>query len=300
MKLSKSTNAFVLAAIFLLLTCSRCPAMPEVTKTQLPNHLKLLVFQEHSVPVVTLELLVAAGSSYDPAGMEGLANLTAGSLFLGTSHFSFDQINDRLDFMGATYGAGCTRDFVTIEMQVLKKDLDAGVALFTDIIEHPSFPAAEVGFEKDEVLGRLRENEDSPLKIADRAFDKELFRNGPYAGSVQGGRMSVERLSPGQVSLFYSSFYRPNNAVLVVGGDITPGEVRAKIVPGLLGWKPGPVQRPAFTAPAARGAVRVVVDRPVSQAVVIIGCSAMKKTGADYYPFLVLNQILGSGNLRVA
>ena len=295
---SKKTGiVFVLSAIFSLLTFSRCPAMPEVIREQLPNRLKLLVFQEHSIPAVTLELLVAAGSSFDPPGMEGLANLTARSLSLGTGSFSSLQINQKLDFMGATYGAECGKDFVTIGMQVLKKDLDAGVGLFTEIVEHPTFPAGDVALEKDEVLGRVRGDEDNPLKIANMAFDEAVFLGGPYAGSVQGGKKSVEAIAPGLIPIFYNSFYRPNNAVLVIGGDITPEEVKTRIIPKLLGWQAGPVQGPTFPKPTGKGAAKVVIDKPVSQAAIIIGCSAMNRTGPDYYPFVLLNQILGAGDL---
>ncbi len=297
MKMKKSGVVFVLATILSLLTCSRCPAMPAVIKMELPNHLKLLVFQEPSVPAVTFELLVAAGSSLDPPGMEGLANLTARSLSLGTRYYSFDQINDKLDFMGATYGVECTKDFVMIGMQVLKKDLDAGVGLFTEIVEHPSFPAADVSLEKDEIIGRLQEDEDDPLKIANRVFDKALFPGSPYAGSVQGGKKSLATITRGQVSNFYDSFYRPNNAVLVIGGDITPEEVKTRIIPSLIEWDAGSVLKPAFRTAFVKGAVKIVIDKPVSQAAIAIGCPAMARSSADYYPFLVLNQLLGSGDL---
>lgn len=286
-----------LAVVLPLLPPRLCPAMPAVTRIELPNQLTVLVFQEHSVPAVTLELLIGAGSSFDPHGMEGLANLTARSLSLGAGGLSFDQINDKLDFLGATYGVECTRDFVTIGMQILKKDLRPGVDLFTQMLEHPSFADADIELKKEEILGRLREEEDNPLEIAKRSFDRALFLESPYAGAVEGGKKSVAAIAPGQVANFYSRFYRPNNAVLVVGGDITPGEVRAEIIPKLLGWKAGPVEEPTFRTQSAGGTVKVAIDRPVSQAAIIIGCSAMKRSSPDYYPFLVLSRILGSGAL---
>ncbi|MGC8491469.1 MAG: M16 family metallopeptidase [Syntrophobacteraceae bacterium] len=297
MKLLKACILFFLAAVLPLLPPRFCPAMPAVTKIDLPNQLKVLVFQEHSVPAVTLQFLIGAGSSFDPHGMEGLANLTARSLSLGTRTLSFDQINDRLDFLGATYGVECTRDFVLIGMQVLKKDLAPGVDLFTQMLEHPSFGDSDIELKKEEIVGRLREEEDNPLEIAKRSFDRALFLKSPYAGAIEGGKKSVAAIAPGQVAIFYSQFYRPDNAVLVVGGDITPGEVRTKIIPKLLGWKAGPVAEPTFRTQSARGAVKVDIDRPISQAVVIIGCSAMKRSSPDYYPFLVLSRILGSGAL---
>ncbi len=287
---------FALAALLALPTFSFCRAMPAVSRGELANHLKLLVFQDHSIPAVTMELLVAAGSSFDPPATGGLANITASSLSLGTRYFSFDQINSKLDFIGATYGVDCTRDFVTIDMQVLKKNLDEAIGLFAEIIEHPAFPDDELDQEKDEMIGRLREDEDNPSRLANRIFDKAVFRNSLYAGSVRGGVQSVAAISRAQILKFYDSYYRPNNAVLVIGGDITPEEVRARVIPKLLEWNAGPIAKKPLKAPGTKGATRFVADRPVSRATIIVGGCATPRSGPDYYPFLVLNRILGAGD----
>ncbi len=297
MNIKKSSIVIVATAFFFLLTGSFCRAMPAVTKVELPNHLKLLIFEDHSIPSVTLELLIGAGSALDPPSMEGLANLTAHSLSLGTKHFTFDQINNTLDFMGATYGVECTRDFVTIDMQVLKKDLFAGVGLFSEIVERPVFPNDDVSQKKDEILGRLQVDKDNPLRIANAAFDEALFRGSPYAAPVQGGEKSVTAINRMQLWAFYNSFYRPNNAVLVIGGDVTPEEVKTRIVPKLLGWHARPIPKLSIKTPVARRTPQIIIDKPVSQATVMIGCLATPRSGPDYFPFLVLNQILGSGDL---
>lgn len=297
MRGKKTGIVFILAAVLSLLTCACCSAMPKVVGMELPNHLKLLIFEEHSVPAVTFELLVSAGSWLDPPGMDGLANLTAKSVLLGTRYFSFEEINDKLDFIGATLDADCSKDFAMIGMQMLKKDLDTGVDLFTEIVMHPSFPAADVASEKDEIIGSLQQDEDHPLKIASRAFDKALFEGSPYAGSVKGTEKSVAAIGPEQLAKFYASFYRPNNSVLVIGGDITPQEVKTRIVPRLLGWKAAEIPAPPFRKEFAKGSVEVAIDKPVSQATIIIGCPAMDRSDKDYYPFRVMNQILGSGDL---
>ena len=140
MNRKKICIVFMLVLIAPLLKTDFCMAMPKAQRIDLPNRLKLLVFEEHSIPVVTLQLLVGAGSWRDPQDKKGLANLTAKSILLGTRSFSFDEINERLDFIGANLDADCTRDFAIIGMQVLKKDLDAGVGLFTEISSIPLFP----------------------------------------------------------------------------------------------------------------------------------------------------------------
>jgi zinc protease len=297
MNRKKACIAFIVVLIVPLLTGDYCLAMPKAERVELSNHLTLLVFEEHSIPIVTLELLVSAGSVRDPQAMRGLANLTANSILLGTKHFSFDEINNRLDFIGATLDADCSRDFAMIGMQVLKKDLDTGVGLFTDIVVNPTFPSADVDGQKDDIIGSLRTKEDDPLEVAMRAFDKALFLDNPYAGPVEGTEKSVAAISTEDLSKFYTSFYKPNNSVLVVGGDITLQEVKTLIVPGLSAWESAEVPEPSFRKEFAEGAVSVPIDKPVSQATIIIGCPAMERASEDYYPFQVINQILGSGDL---
>ena len=271
--------------------------MPKVDRIELPNHLKILVFEEHSIPAVTMELLVSAGSWRDPAETKGLANLTAKSVLLGARFMSFDDVNNKLDYMGASLEADCSKDFAIIGMQVLKKNFESAVELFTEVILHPSFPSADIDGQKDDIIGSLRSKEDDPLEVANRAFDRALFLESPYAGPAEGTEKSVAVIGTEEISKFYASFYRPNDSILVVGGDITPLEVNNLIVPKLIEWEAAEVPDTAFRKEFADGAVNVAIEKPLSQATIVIGCPAMDRASDDYYPFKVMNQILGSGDL---
>jgi zinc protease len=288
---------FVLTLMASLCAKTGCMAMPKAERIDLPNRLKLLVFEDHAIPAVTMQLLVSAGSWRDPHDKKGLANLTVKSMLLGTNRFSFDEINNKLDYIGAGLDADCNRDFATVGMQVLKKDLNTGIELFSDVILHPSFPAADVAGQKDDIIGFLRQKEDDPLEVANKAFDKALFRNSPYAGPVDGTEESVAGIGTEDLAKFYSSFYKPNDSVMVIGGDITPEEVKTLIVPKLLTWEAAEIPEMHFQTDFAEGPVNVDIDKPVSQAAIIIGCPGLERAGEDYYAFNVMNQILGSGDL---
>ena len=276
---------------------SYCLGMPEAVRIELPNHLNLLVFEEHSIPIVSMELLVSAGSVRDPQDMEGLANLTANSVLLGTRFLSFDDLNNRVDFIGGNLYADCFKDSAMVGLQVLKKDLETGVGLFTEIVVHPSFPKSDVDGLKDDLVGALRTQEDQPLEVANKAFDKALFLDTPYAGPVDGTEKSVAAIGIEDISKFYNAYYRPNNSVLVIGGDITLEEIKTMMVPALSEWQAADVPEPSFQKEFAEGSVSVAIDKPVSQATIIIGCPAMDRASEDYYPFQVMNQILGSSDL---
>lgn len=263
----------------------------------LQNGLTVLVFQEPTIPAVTMELLVEAGSWRDPQNMKGLANLTAKSILLGTGNLSFDQINDRLDFIGASLEANCAKDFADFGMQMLKKDLDDGAALLLDLITNPSFPASEVVKEKDNVIGKIRSDEEDPMQMVLKTFDNALYLQSPYAGAVEGSEESLAGIEPESLRAFYSAFYRPNNSILVIGGDITEEEVKTRIVPRLLQWPAAEIPQMPFAAGFAEGPKTVKIDRPVSQANIVIGSPCVKRSDKDYYALSVMNNILGSGSL---
>ncbi|MEM5787605.1 MAG: pitrilysin family protein, partial [Syntrophobacteraceae bacterium] len=294
---TRSILLFLLLSL-LVLPLSECPAMPKVDRIVLENNLTLLVFEDHSIPAVTIHLLVKAGSWRDPGGAEGVANLTARSTLLGTRNLSFSRINDRLDYLGANLNAECGKDSSTIGMQVLKKELDSGFDLLLEVITGASFPEAEVAREKENVLGRIRSQEDQPIQIANKAFEKALFLNSPYARDLEGTVESLAGVGPEALAKFYDSFYRPNNAIMVIGGDITSDEVKSRLVPKLLGWKPAKIPELAYVSAFAQGTVTVMIDKPFSQATVVIGSPAFERSHKDYYALAVMNHILGSGGLN--
>lgn len=288
---------FVLLLMIFLPVCSFAE-MPAVERTVLSNKLTVLVFEDHSIPAVTLEALVGAGSWRDPPNSKGVANLTVKSILVGAGQLTFDQINDRLDFLGANLDADCTKDYATLTMQVLKKDLDGGFDLFMNVLTAPSFPATDVGREKDNIVGKLRSLEDQPYEIAVRAFDKALFLDGPYASQVEGTEESLAAMGPNDLQKFYKSFYRPNNSIIVVGGDITPDEVRTKLIPRFQKWEAADIPEMKYVSRFAQGSVTVKIDKPVTQATILIGSPSVERAHKDYYSLAVLNQILGSGELN--
>lgn len=290
-------GALLLFIFFTLFPCGGCLAMPALERIVLPNRLTLIVFEDHSIPAVTLLLQVSAGSWRDPANMKGIANLAANSLLLGTRNLSFDQVNDRLDSIGAMLNAECKKDFASIGMQVLKKDLNSGFDLFVELLTSPSFREQDVAREKDEILGKLRSEQDDPLEVADKAFEAAVFVNSPYSSPVEGTPESLSAIGPDALLTFYNTFYRPNNSILVVGGDITMEEVKTGLIPKLAQWPAAPIPPAEFAVAYGEGPKTLKIDKPVSQASIEMGSSAIERANKDYYTFTVMNQILGSGSL---
>jgi zinc protease len=266
----------------------------------LSNGLIVLVSEEHSLPFVTLRLLVEAGSRFDPSGKEGLAYITARGLLLGTSHLSAREINENVDFMGASLNVSPDKDYVTADLRVLRKDLDRGFGFLAEALMRPSFPENELKREIQATLGNIRGEEDNPGVVAGKAFEKHLFSKNPYGHPVEGTSESLPRITRESVVRFYKEHYSPARAILAIVGDITIQEAREKITPVLDAWQRGKEHRETFPPlPVATGTgtdSRVIrINRPVTQANIIIGNKGISRANPDFHALTMMNYILGGG-----
>lgn len=294
-------KVFSTAAVLLALACLLLPgvsqAAPRVEKMVLANGLVLLVIEEHTLPVVTFQALVDAGSWRDPEDREGLANLTARGLLLGTASLPIDEMYRQLDFIGSSLEASCQKDYVTLTLKSLKKDVDAAFRLFLDALVHPAFPESEVRREVGSILGTIQFDEGQPELLALRTFDRALYLKGPYGHPVEGTKESLGRIEPGTVREFHDSHYRPNATILAVVGDVTAGEVKEKFAPLLEAWPSKAVPSRPFESETARTANTVKINRAITQANIVLGHGGIARSSEDYYAVSVMNQILGRGGL---
>jgi zinc protease len=270
-------------------------AMPAVQRTVLANQLVLLASEEHALPFVTVQLLIEAGSWLDPAGEEGLAALTARGLLLGTSTHSGAAIQEELDFMGASLRATARRDYATLSLQVLKKDLGRGLELFMEVLTQPVFPDDELHREREKTLAAMQAEEDEPGEVAEKAFQRALFPTSSYGHPVEGLPASVAQLKREAVVRFYQRHYHPNQAILAVVGDITAEEVQAQLHPRLAAWPTGAVPATPFSPAFERGPKTITIDRAITQAHVILGHVGISRGNPDFYALSVMNHLLGEG-----
>jgi zinc protease len=289
----------VKATIFILLCFLFQPglisALPPVQRTVLSNGLVLLVSEQHSLPFVTLQLLINSGARRDPPGEEGLAHLTAKGILLGTSKRPVHRFNEELDFMGAAINASAGRDYATVALRVLKKDLEKGFDLFVDALTQPAFPEEEIRKEVRKTLAAIQSAEDDPGEVAEKEFQKTLFLTSPYGHPVEGTKDTLPRLSREAIGRFYRTYYRPNNSIFTVVGDISMEEVKAKLLAPLAKWTTGKIPEESFKSTFEKEQKTVKTDRPITQANIILGHEGVARSNPDYYALTVMNYILGGG-----
>jgi zinc protease len=270
-------------------------AMSPVQRTVLPNQLVLLISEEHSLPFVTLHLLVDAGAWRDPPGEEGLASLTAKGLLLGTSTHTGAALQEELDFMGASLSAAARKDYATFNLQVLKKDLDRGLELLMDVLTQPIFPDDELHREVEKTLATMQAEEDQPGEVAEKAFQQALFPANPYGHPVDGTPASVVKLTRAAIVRFYQSYYHPNHVILAVVGDSTAEEVQTKLSARLSAWPMGDIPAATFGSAFESGPKTLTIDRDLAQAHIILGHIGISRENPDFEALSVMNYILGGG-----
>jgi zinc protease len=272
---------------------SRAAVVPK--RAELDNGLVLLTSEQRALPMVSIELLIDAGSRYDAPQQEGVANLTARLLTYGTNRRTAVQINDALDFIGATLSARAGEDLATISLTVLKKDLPTGLELMADVLTSATFPQEEIDRQKQSIIAALRARDEDPGDIAQRKFAAALYPQSPYGRPVEGSEQSVKSLRQQSVREFYERSYRPNRSIMAVVGDVSQPEIVQAVNQSLGSWRKG---EPAgqLLVPSVIGAPQVIrVNKDLAQANIIMGHDGVARSSPDYYAIQVMNYILGGG-----
>ncbi|MFQ5589079.1 MAG: M16 family metallopeptidase [Nitrospiria bacterium] len=260
------------------------------------NGITLLVLEQPSLPIVSVQVLVRAGAVLDPKGKAGLANITASLLEEGTTKRSAVEISETLEFMGAYLAVRAAKDAVSLRLRVLKKDIETGLDVLSDILMRPRFDGEELARVRQQILGGIRAEKDQPGAIARRAFQKLVFREHPYAHAVVGNETSVPNITRKDAIDFHGRYYHPNNTIIAVAGDITKNEIKA-LIQGYFGkWPRAETVFPniAPLQPLPGKEVKKI-EKDLSQATVILGHPGIHRSHPDYYPVLVMNYILGGG-----
>ncbi len=285
------------ASLVVLLCCAApCAALgPAVTERMLPSGATLLVSEQPVLPIVTVMAVLDAGSRRDPVGLFGLANLTADTLTEGAGDRSANDIAAAIEFIGGSLSASAGVDYTTLTLRVLRKDLEIGLELFSTVLLQPTFPEEEIARASESILAALRSAEDDPTDVANKAFGRALYGQHPYAHPVEGTAQSTAAIRRADVKRFYASHYGPKRAAIVVVGDVSVDDIERRMAESLRAWlprDPEPLRSAGIEPDSLR---RIELDRPVTQASIVMGHSGVARSNPDYETLQVVNYVLGGG-----
>jgi len=271
---------------------------PKLQRATLSNGLKIILAERHAIPVVNFNLLVDAGYAADQFGLPGTASLAMNMLDEGTKTRDALQISEELALLGAQLGSGSSLDMSNVYLSALKEHLDASLDIFADVILNPSFPEKEFIRLQKQQLARIKQEKASPFQMALRVFPRFLYGEdhaygNPFTGS--GTEASVNQLSTKDLAKFHQTWFKPNNATLVVVGDTKLSEITPKLEKLFANWRPGTVPKKNIrTVDYPSKSTVFLIDKPGSpQSVILAGHIAPPKADPDDIAMNMLNSILG-------
>ena len=204
--------------------------LPTAQETALPNGLRVVLLESHKVPTFTMQMIVLSGGLADKADYRGLASFTASLLRDGTTKRTSKEIAEQVDALGATLTStsGLSSLTSTVSASGLVENLDQTLDIFADVIRNPVFPTTEVEKYKARTLAQLQVQRSDPQFLVREQFSRAIYGDHP-ASLVAPPRDSIKKLSTSDLATFHSTYYRPNNAILAVAGDVTLKELLPKI-----------------------------------------------------------------------
>lgn len=270
--------------------------LPQITTRELTNGLKIVVIEQHELPIADIVLEVRTGGEADPAGKMGTAALVAAMLTEGTTTRSALQIADQAAYLGVQLTASSGWEQSSVSLHTPTAQLDSALALFGDVALRPSFPTADLERVRKVRLTALQQVRDRGPAIADRAFAGAVFgEQHPYGRPLAGTEGSVASIARDDVQRFYSTYYRPNNATLLAVGDVRPDDVERRARELFGAWPRASVpSAPPGAATGAKGTTLVLVDKPgAAQSSFRLGGIGAPRTTTDYFAIQVMNTVLG-------
>ncbi len=272
---------------------------PALERATLSNGLKIVLARRPSIPQVRFDLLLDAGFAADQSGIPGTASLAMAMLDEGTAQRNALQISDQLAQLGANLRTGSRLDVSSVSLEALRETLDPSLAIYADVILHPSFPRSDFERLRKQRLAQIRQEKADPVGLALRVFPGLLYGKGhayanPWTGS--GTEESTAKITREDLVHFHQAWFKPNHATLVVVGATTMGEIRPKLEQLFAGWKPGDVPTKSIAEVAQQPKpVVYLIDRPGSlQSLIIAGNVAPPKSNPHEVSIQTMNGVLGS------
>ncbi len=271
---------------------------PQAATKTLANGLRVFVVTDHSEPAVAARLVtLSAGTTKDPKEMPGVAQMTANLLTQGTAKRSARDIAEAIDFIGGSLEASASADSTDVSLDVVKKDLPAGLDLMSDVVLHPAFRADELDRQRQQLLSGLTIQYSDPDYLASQVFSRSVYGSSPYGWPQEGTPETVKKLDPEILAKFHAANYAPNQSLLAFAGDITPEEAFAAAEKYFGAWPKLDVASAVPPAPESFTGMRIcLIDKPDAvQTQIRAGRLGIRRGDPDYIPVVVMNRIFGGG-----
>lgn len=273
---------------------SRPVSLPTTFEKTLANGLRVVAVERRNVPLITAQLIIRSGGETDPSNKPGLAALTAGLLAQGTTSRTALQIAQATDALGAELEAQADWDGSVVSVNATTPKFRAAFEVFADVVRRPAFAEIEIARTKTRTLSALQLTYNDPSALAELVAARVLYGGEAYGHPLAGTPGSVRTIARSDLVTFHTEHYRPDNAILIVGGDITPDAVYAAAEQVFGDWSTAIPIRPERAVDTNAGRARVVVvDKPdAGRAALVVGRVGIARSSPDFFAGLVTNAVL--------
>jgi len=273
------------------------PVLPAPSERTLANGLRVIVARSSDLPLVTAELTVRSGAAVDPAGRAGASAMMAELLTEGTTSRSAVQISSQTEALGADLSAASGWESSSVTLNVMPQNLTAAIDIMADVTLNPAFAQTELDRVRDQALDGFQVALKRPGTVAGYVTAPIIYAGSPFGHVAGGTPTSLPKLTRDDLLTIHDTWWRPDNAVLVIVGDLTPDQGFALAEAAFGGWKKPAATLPALPTADANPPVRnVIIDMPgTGQAAVTLARRGISRSDPRYYIGMVANTVLGGG-----
>ncbi len=265
-------------------------------ETELSNGLKVVIFENRRLPLINFRLAFFSGGADEPKDSIGITSALTSMLNEGTKNYSSKQLAEEIERLGANITASSSADFTIVSASGLSLYTADIFRLFSEVLLLPVFPQSELDLYKQNTVESLKFQRSQPDFLANEQIARILYGAHPYS-VISPKPSDVEKITKDQLQEFHREKFIPNNATLIIVGDVDRDEILAEIENHFGNWQKGNVSEAILSDLAERKTrTLTIVDRAGSaQSNIVLGNIAIERTNPDYFPVLLMNQVLGAG-----
>lgn len=270
--------------------------IPQPAQAVLANGLQVIIFEDERLPLVSYRLAFNSGDINDPPDATGMTSAMASMLTEGTENYTSRQLAEKIERLGASIGASASDDFTIVSASSLSLYSSEILGLMAEVVLRPTFPEDELDLYRRNTVEHLKFQRSQAPFLAGEQSARLIYGDHPYS-KISPNAADIEKLDRDKLMAFHAATIIPNNAIFIVVGDVKREEFLAEMYRHYGDWQEGSKQPGEFAQPPKRDArTLTIVDRPGSaQSNIVLTNLAIKRSDPDYFPMIVMNQVLGAG-----
>lgn len=286
---------FAVSLVIIAFSLNAAYAKPLGERIVLDNGVVLLYSYQPALPIVSYNIIIDSGSIREIEDRAGLSEITANLLTEGAGGLSSQQIAEKIEFVGGSISSSGGKEYATVGLNVLSKDLPLGLDLLYKVLRQPDFPQAELDRIKKQTIGAIDAKQDNPSALAQDAFLESVYTKASgYGRPIEGYKETITNITRDDVIKFYKNNYCPDRMIVAVVGDIKRDDAINSIKKLTENWNNLP-KSDIKLSKVSNINKNIIINKKLTQANILYGSLAIERSNSDYYKALTMNYILGGG-----